>query len=504
MSKGKGRRQPLHSEIKNLRPARKTTKAKAAAGTGAEASAPETKEAEPETEATDAELDAVLDEETAGTPLADPQTDGELADPAADATATDLEFADSQQRPPQLDDASEETSPASKEEAEEAEDADAEGADAEDAEDEDADAENAEGRSNGHLPAEEVEEIDAASVLDDSLFDALEDEERPRTNVIPIDGNEPDDTEIFLSGLIEALLFTSQRPLALKEIARAAGIDRPRARELLERLSRNYESRGICVEEVAGGFALRSSPRYASQIQKFLALRPVRLSRAQLETLAIVAYRQPVTKPEVDDIRGVDTGQVIKGLLERSLLKILGKKDEPGRPMLYGTTNDFLELLNLRALSELPTLREYTELSDESRLKYTEETGEEVSADGLDPSASTDADPEAILAASRAAIEQPEWSAAELENDQAGSDAETAAEATASEDIARAGKGEDEEEEPKDDPVPDDEDDDDDDDDADEDEDADEDDEDKDEDDADEDADDEDEDEDEDEDDEDE
>ena len=193
-----------------------------------------------------------------------------------------------------------------------------------------------------------------------------------------IDREEPDDMEAFLCGLIEALLFTSQRPLALKEIARAAGVDRPRARELLERLIHNYSPRGINIDEVAGGYVLRSSARYAPQIQKFLALRPVRLSRAQLETLAIVAYRQPVTKPEVDDIRGVDSGQVLKGLMERSLLKILGKKDEPGRPMLYGTTNDFLELLNLRSLGELPTLREYTELSDESRQKFADETGEEA------------------------------------------------------------------------------------------------------------------------------
>jgi segregation and condensation protein B len=109
--------------------------------------------------------------------------------------------------------------------------------------------------------------------------------------VISIDREEPDDMEAFLCGLIEALLFTSQRPLALKEIARTAGIDRPRARELLERLIRSYAPRGINIDEVAGGYVLRSSARFAPQIQKFLALRPARLSRAQLETLAIVAYR---------------------------------------------------------------------------------------------------------------------------------------------------------------------------------------------------------------------
>ena len=156
----------------------------------------------------------------------------------------------------------------------------------------------------------------------------------------PFDAIDGDDTEGFLRGLLEALLFTSQKPIDLKDLARSAGVDRPRAKELLDQLMASYEGRGLCIEQVAGGFVMRSSPRYAPYIQKVLALRPVRLSRAQLETLAIVAYRQPVTKPEVDDIRGVDSGQVIKGLLERSLLKMLGKKDEPGRPTLYGTTND--------------------------------------------------------------------------------------------------------------------------------------------------------------------
>ena len=92
----------------------------------------------------------------------------------------------------------------------------------------------------------------------------------------------------------------------------------------------------------------------------------MRLTRAQVETLAIVAYRQPVTRPEVDDIRGVDSGATLKLLLERDLLRILGKKDEPGRPILYGTTTQFLEFFGLKSLKDLPTLREFTELSDES------------------------------------------------------------------------------------------------------------------------------------------
>jgi segregation and condensation protein B len=96
-------------------------------------------------------------------------------------------------------------------------------------------------------------------------------------------------------------------------------------------------------------------------------VKPQRLTRAALETLAIIAYRQPVTRPEIEEIRGVDCGAVVKALLERRLVKILGKKEEPGRPILYGTTREFLEFFSLKDLASLPTLREFHELSEEHR-----------------------------------------------------------------------------------------------------------------------------------------
>jgi segregation and condensation protein B len=129
---------------------------------------------------------------------------------------------------------------------------------------------------------------------------------------------------------------------------------------------------------VSGGYVLRSNPAYGAFVQKALAMRPVKLSRAQLETLAIIAYRQPITRPEIDDIRGVDSGQVLKGLADRDLIKMLGKKDEAGRPMLYGTTQTFLELFSLDSLKGLPNLREFTELSEDSREKFAEVTGETI------------------------------------------------------------------------------------------------------------------------------
>ncbi len=192
------------------------------------------------------------------------------------------------------------------------------------------------------------------------------------------DDEDVDETHAYLRGLIESLLFVSDRPLTLKEVARAAGVDKKRAAELIAEIQTDHAARGIVVSEAAGGFSFRSNPAYADTVRRYLSLRPVRLSRAQLETLSIVSYRQPITRPEVDDVRGVDSGPVLKGLLERELVRILGKKDEPGRPMLYGTTPAFLELFGLASLSDLPTLKEYTELTDDSRDVYAKKLGEEA------------------------------------------------------------------------------------------------------------------------------
>src|SRR5258705_6405200 len=124
------------------------------------------------------------------------------------------------------------------------------------------------------------------------------------------------------------------------------------------------------------------------------------MTRAQLETLAIVAYRQPLTRPEVDDIRGVDSGPVLKTLLDRDLVRILGKKDEPGRPLLYGTAPSFLEFFGLKSLKDLPSLREFTELSDDSRRVYDREMSELG-----DESTTADVD---SLAAAASAVTGPE------------------------------------------------------------------------------------------------
>ena len=186
------------------------------------------------------------------------------------------------------------------------------------------------------------------------------------------------DTESFLKTALEAILFVADKPLSIKDIAKAIQLDRRRAEEILESLRTDYEERGFRIDAVADGYCFRSNPKVAEYVRAFLEQKPVKLSRAQLETLAIVAYRQPITRPEADDVRGVDCGPVLKGLLERELIRVLGKKDEPGRPMLYGTTPAFLELFGLKSLEELPTLKEFTELNDDSRRKFEQEMGEEA------------------------------------------------------------------------------------------------------------------------------
>jgi len=129
-----------------------------------------------------------------------------------------------------------------------------------------------------------------------------------------------------------------------------------------------------------------------------LQVKPLRLTRAALEALAIIAYRQPITRPEMEDLRGVDCGAVTKALLERKLIRILGKKDEPGRPLIYGTTKEFLELFGLRDLTQLPTLREFQELSEESR-RIVEDESEPPVAAGLSELAQDPAVEERIVQA---------------------------------------------------------------------------------------------------------
>jgi segregation and condensation protein B len=213
-----------------------------------------------------------------------------------------------------------------------------------------------------------------------------------------------------LKGLLEALIFAGDKPLKTGDLAKAASANAKLVKELLAELKGDYTPRGIQLDEVAGGWIFRTSAAYAPFVRDLTKQKPVRLTRAQVETLAIIAYRQPVTRPEVDDIRGVDSGPVLKLLLERDLVRILGKKDEPGRPLIYGTTVVFLEFFGLRSLKDLPTLAEFTELNEDSRRVVERELGEVLDSSQPAPAVAEpagEAPPEGAAPAEGAGEEPP-------------------------------------------------------------------------------------------------
>jgi segregation and condensation protein B len=227
----------------------------------------------------------------------------------------------------------------------------------------------------GASEASALDEVTEPPARSDELWTPEESE--PPAATVPA----ADISRAHLKGLIEALVFVADQPVALNDIAKAAGrADRKLVKALAEELRQDYARRGIHLDEVAGGLIFRTNAAYAPFIRDAAAKKPVRMTRAQLETLAIIAYRQPLTRPEVDEVRGVDSGPVMKMLLERDLIKILGKKDEPGRPLLYGTTHNFLEFFGLKALKDLPSLREFTELNDDSRRVYDREMADAADA----------------------------------------------------------------------------------------------------------------------------
>lgn len=171
--------------------------------------------------------------------------------------------------------------------------------------------------------------------------------------------------------IIESLIFVSGEPITIKDMIAALGEDVEKnsvteALEMLKAIYNDNPERGIQLCEVAGGYQLRSKPFLADYIKKLNVPKPMRLSAAALETLAIIAYRQPLVRAELEQIRGVDSGGVLKTLLERNLIRIVGRKNEPGNPLIYGTSSEFLKLFNLGGLRDLPTLKDLDDLANQS------------------------------------------------------------------------------------------------------------------------------------------
>ncbi len=166
------------------------------------------------------------------------------------------------------------------------------------------------------------------------------------------------------ASVVESLLLVSAKPLSFERVAQlAGGLSRAEVRSVVEILQAKYPagSSGILVEEVAKGLQLRTNPANQEFVRKLFETRPPRFTRASLETLAVVAYRQPVTRLEIEEIRGVDCAAPLKTLMDRRLVKVVGKKDVAGRPFLFGTSREFLEVFGLSSLSDLPSMSEIEE-----------------------------------------------------------------------------------------------------------------------------------------------
>ena len=194
-----------------------------------------------------------------------------------------------------------------------------------------------------------------------------------------------------LKNIIESLLFASDEPLTIDRLKNIiTGAETKAIRVTLDELKADYEARqgGFFLKEVADGYQIRTRPDYKEYIRRLLKPKPQRLSKAALETLAIIAYKQPVIRSDIEHIRGVDCGGVLRVLLERQFIRVLGRKDIPGRPLIYATTKRFLEVFDLKNLKDLPTPKEIEEfgsvLAEEMEAADREAAADEISAENIE------------------------------------------------------------------------------------------------------------------------
>jgi segregation and condensation protein B len=210
--------------------------------------------------------------------------------------------------------------------------------------------------------------------------------EASRIHDAEVESESETDDVARLVPLVEGLLFAAGAPVPVPRLVQA--LDGPDRRDVMKALTLladrlEHEGRGLRLVRVAGGYQLRTLAEHGPWVRRLLGGKPPRLSRPMLETVAIVAYRQPCTKPEIEAIRGVDVDAVLSTLLERRMIRIVGRKEAPGRPILYGTTKEFLEVFGLPDLDALPPLRELGELA-EALAARDEATGDGDSAAPLE------------------------------------------------------------------------------------------------------------------------
>ncbi len=207
--------------------------------------------------------------------------------------------------------------------------------------------------------------------------------------------SDDEEARTALKALIEAVIYITDEPLSAQQIAAAVEQPMDSVVSILEELSRDYQqpSRGLSIRELAGGYKMSTKPEHHEAIRRFVKnlKPPLKLSLAALETLAVIAYKQPITAPEIMEIRGVQGAGVLKTLIERKLVAPAGRKAVVGKPILYKTTKDFLIQFGLKDLNELPTLKEFEELN---RLAVGEPEAPEAPQDKV-PEAPPETTPEA-------------------------------------------------------------------------------------------------------------
>ena len=205
-----------------------------------------------------------------------------------------------------------------------------------------------------------------------------------------------------LKHIIESLLFVSETPLTTAQLKNLLDdIDANAIRSAVDELMAEYHQRdgGFILKEVAGGFQFRTQGKYNDWIKRLVKPHAPRLSKAALETLAIIAYNQPIIRNDIEHIRGVDSGGVIRMLMERKLIRVLGRKEIPGRPLIYATTKRFLEVFELKNLKDLPTPKEIEELLKTRQDEPMEELDEAITASAGANSTDDSTDEEPLTAA---------------------------------------------------------------------------------------------------------
>jgi segregation and condensation protein B len=192
----------------------------------------------------------------------------------------------------------------------------------------------------------------------------------------------------YLRGIIETLLFITDKPLSVKKIVELIEdheVTEEVVQQLINELATDYlKNSALEIRHVAEGYQIATKPEYSEYVRRLYRERTaLRLSPAALETLAIIAYRQPVTKAEIEETRGVDCSGVLETLLEKKLIKIVGRKEVIGRPLLYGTTQEFLKYFGLTSLSDLPPLEQFIEqnIEEEQQENTAEETKNNLEVD---------------------------------------------------------------------------------------------------------------------------